>query len=77
MTAMRAATALIERATSSDSEITRRGFDARRRLEFIQRHHRAGAHRADAALDAEIRQHRFQHAGIFFQRLVGQGVACP
>ena len=71
---MRAATADMERATSSDSEITRAGFHACRRLEFVKRHHRPGTHRGDAALDAEIGQHRFQHAGIFFQRLVGQGV---
>src|SRR5690606_10086159 len=25
-------------------------------------------------LDAEVGQHRFQHAGIFLQRLVGQGM---
>src|SRR6185312_11770271 len=33
-----------------------------------------GAHRRDAALDAEIGQHRFQHAGILFQRLVREAV---
>ena len=48
------------------------GFHACRRLELVQRHHRAGAHGGDAALDAEIGQHRFQHAGILFQRLVGE-----
>ena len=46
-------------------------FHPRRRFEFIERHHRAGAHRLDAAAHAEIRQHRFEHARIFFQRFVG------
>ena len=48
-----------------------RRLHPRCRLEFIQCDHRAGTHRGDAALDAEIRQHRFR-AGIFLQRLVGR-----
>ena len=44
------------------------------RLEFIQRDHGTGAHGGDAALDAEIGQHRFQHAGIFFQRFIRKRV---
>ena len=52
-----------------------RGFHARRRLEFIERHHRARPHRDDAPAHAEIRQHGFQHARILFQRVVGKAGA--
>ena len=37
-----------------------RGFDARRRLQLVERHHRAGAHVDDLALDAEIVEHAFE-----------------
>ena len=45
-----------------------RGFDARRRLEFVERDDRAGAHWMISPRDAEILQHAFEQAGILLQR---------
>ena len=47
-----------------------RGFDARRRLEFVERHHRAGADVDDLAAHAEIVQHAFEQAGVLLQRVL-------
>ena len=44
-----------------------RGFDAGRRLEFVQRHDRAGIGLDDLAADAEIAEHAFQRARIGLQ----------
>ena len=49
------------------------GLDAGRRLQFIERDDGAGADMDDLALDAEILQHAFEHAGILFQRVGRQG----
>ena len=44
-----------------------RGFDAGRRLEFVQRHDRAGIGLDDLAADAEIAEHAFERARIGLQ----------
>ncbi len=48
-----------------------RRFDARRRLELIERDDRAGAHVDDLALDAEILEHAFEQTGVLLQRVLG------
>ena len=48
-----------------------RGFDARRRLELVERDDRAGAHVDDLALDAEIVEHALEQARVLFQRVLG------
>ena len=71
-TATRAEMALIERAMSSASADDARRLDAGRRLEFVERDDRAGADIDDVALDAEILQHAFEHAGVLLQRVLRQ-----
>ena len=44
-------------------------FDAGRGLEFVERHHRAGADIDDVALDAEVLEHAFETAGHGFEAL--------
>ena len=44
------------------------GLDAGRGFELVHRHHRAGAHGGDLALDVEIVEHVFEQAGVAFQR---------
>ena len=48
-----------------------RGFDARRGLEFVERHHRARTHIDDVALDAEVVEHAFKQPGVLFERVFG------
>ena len=48
-----------------------RGFDAGRRLEFVERDDRAGAHVDDLALDAEIVEHAFEQPRVLLQRVLG------
>jgi hypothetical protein len=69
----RAESALIERAISSASPITRRGLQARCGFQFIHRYHGAGPDRDDLALHAVIVEHVFQHARVFLERLVARG----
>ena len=69
---MRAATAVIERATSSESEITREDFTPAAGSNSYSVTTGPGTHRDDAALDAEIGEHGFEHARVLFQRLVGE-----
>ena len=47
-----------------------RGLDARRGLELVERHDRAGTHIDDLALDAEIVEHAFEQARVLFERVV-------
>ncbi len=55
-----------------------RAADAGRRLQLIERDHRAGTDLDDLALHAVIRQHRFQQARIGLQRLLaGRADAGP
>ena len=46
-----------------------RGLDARRRLQFVQRHHRAGADMDDLAAHPEILQHALEKPRIRLQRI--------
>ena len=48
------------------------GFQARGRFKFVHGHDRAGADTGDFALHAIVVQHRFQHAGVFLQRLMAE-----
>ena len=67
-TATRQATALIERAMSSDSPITREDLMPGAGSKLIERNHRARVRVDDLALDAEIVEHAFQDAGILRKR---------
>ena len=48
------------------------GLQARGGFQFVHGDDRAGADGGDLALHAVVVEHGFQHAGVFFQRLVGQ-----
>ena len=74
-TATRAAIALIERAMSSASPMTREDLVPGRGLELVKRDHGAGAHIGDLALDAEIGKHAFELARILLQHLVADAAA--
>ena len=50
------------------------GLQTRRGFQLVHRHDRAGAHTDDLALHAIVVEHRFQHPGVLFQRLVGEVV---
>ncbi len=49
-----------------------RGFDARRRLQLVQRDDRARPHAGDLALDAVVVQHRFEQPRVLLQRALGK-----
>ncbi len=47
-----------------------RGLDAGRRLQLVEGHDRTGADLHDLAAHAVILEHGFEHAGVFFERLL-------
>ncbi len=69
-TATRADRADMERAISSERPDDTRGFDARRRFEFIEGNHWTWPHVDDLAANPEVLQHAFEQPGTLFQRLL-------
>ena len=51
------------------------GFDAGRRLQFIERHDGAGAHVDDLAAHAKVFENALEQARVLFERIVGEAVA--
>ena len=70
--------ALMLRAMSSARPITRLALMPGRGLELVHRHHRAGAHRGDLALDVEVVEHVLEQARVALEReLVELGAVRP